>query len=235
MKLLFISLAPVIVISFYIYIRDKYEREPIWILITALLIGSILTLPIIYIEKQIALFSYLFTNTISLAAFKAFVVAAFTEEFFKMLALFLIIWNNKNFNEKFDGIVYAVFISLGFASVENLIYVFDFGYEVGVARAFTAVPAHAMFGIQMGYFFAIARFYPQKRILYLFFSFAVAFLSHGIYDFILMSNFKHYQFILIPFLILLLLLSFRQMKLLSEQSIYRNDGIGEQDSNFFGL
>ncbi|MEA3445669.1 MAG: PrsW family glutamic-type intramembrane protease [Bacteroidota bacterium] len=235
MKLLFISLAPVVVISFYIYVRDKYDKEPVSILISAIIIGAIATFPVIYIEKYINLLGKSLSAPLSLAAFKAFVVAAFSEELMKMLGLFLIIWNNKNFNEKFDGIVYAVFISLGFAGIENLFYVFNHGYEVGVARAFTAVPAHALFGITMGYYFGLARFYPKKRSTYLFLSFTLPFLLHGIYDFILMSNFKYYLFVFIPFIAFLLYLGLKQMKSLSEQSIYRNDGIGDQDSNFFGL
>ncbi|MCF8370351.1 MAG: PrsW family intramembrane metalloprotease [Bacteroidales bacterium] len=235
MKLFFISLAPVIVISIYIYIRDKYDKEPFSILVSALLVGALITIPIIYVENWIEQFGPLFSNSLSKAAYRAFAVASFTEELFKMTALFLLIWNNRNFNEKFDGIVYAVFISLGFAGIENLMYVFNHGYEVGIARAFTAVPAHALFGVAMGYYFGLARFYSVRRTRYLVFAFLLPFVLHGIYDFILMSDYNYYLFIFFPFICLLFYLGLKQMKSLSEQSIYRDDGIGPQDSNFLGL
>lgn len=219
----------------YIYIRDKYDREPIAILLSALLAGAAITFPVIYVENWIEQFGLSFTHNLSSAAYRAFAVASFTEELFKMMALFLLIWNNRNFNEKFDGIVYAVFISLGFAGIENIMYVFNHGYEVGIVRAFTAVPAHAMFGIAMGYYFGLARFYPERRTKYLFFAFLLPFFLHGIYDFILMSDYNYYFFLFFPFICLLFYLGLKQMKSLSEQSIYRNDGIGPQDSNFLGL
>lgn len=235
MKLIFISLAPVLVIAVYIYVRDKYDREPISILLGALLAGASTTIPIIYVENWVEQLGGWLTGPLSIAAFRAFAVASFTEEFFKMAALFLLIWNNRNFNEKFDGIVYAVFISLGFAGIENVMYVFRHGYEVGIARAFTAVPAHALFGIAMGYYFGLARFYPNRRATYLGFAFLLPFAMHGIYDFILMSGYSYYLFLFFPFIGLLFYLGLKQMKTLSEQSIYRNDGIGGQDSNFIGL
>ena len=235
MKLIFISIAPVIVISFYVYIRDKYDRESISILLSALFAGALISIPVVYFENILQGWDSFLHDKLSVAAFRAFVIAAFSEESFKMLALFILIWNNRNFNEKFDGIVYAVFISLGFACVENIMYVFNNGYEVGVARAFTAVPAHAFFGVSMGYFFGLARFYRHQRQKYLLFAFLVPFLLHGIYDFILMADFSYYLFLFIPFMALVFFMVLKMMKTLSEQSIFRDDGIGNQDSNFIGL
>ena len=144
MNLLFISLAPVFIIAFYVWFRDKYEKEPIAMLLRALLIGAVITLPVIFIER--GLFSL--GATFSFGPFwDAFAVAGLVEESFKFLAFYLIIWRNVNFNEKFDGIVYAVFIALGFAGVENILYVAEGGVQVAITRAITAVPAHALFGV----------------------------------------------------------------------------------------
>ena len=237
MELLFISIAPVIVISFYVYIRDKYDREPVWILLTTLAAGAFISIPIILLEESIQRMGagIVGSGQIAQAAFKAFAVAAFSEELLKMMALFIVIWNNRSFNEKFDGIVYAVFISLGFACVENVMYVFNHGYDVGVARAFSAVPAHAFFGVAMGYYFGLARFYTGNRFKYLFFAFALPFILHGLYDFILMTESALYLYFFVPFSILLFYLGMKMMRSLSEQSVFRNDGIGQQKSNFFGL
>ena len=235
MNLAFISLAPVVIFAVYIYIRDKYEHEPIGLLILSLLVGALITIPIIYLERFISQFMTSFSSNIGAAAFRAFALAAFSEEIFKYFGFFLLIWGNKHFNEKFDGIVYAVFISLGFAAVENVLYVTSYGYDVGIVRAITAVPAHALDGVAMGYFFGLAKFYPLKRKTYLCYAFLMPFILHGIYDFILMAEFKFMWFLFIPFILLLWYYGLKLMKTLSEQSVYRNDGIGNQDSNIFGL
>ncbi len=233
--LFILALAPVVIIAIYIYIRDKYEHEPLGILITALLVGILICFPVSYIERFISSLRQYPESSLSGAAYTAFAVAAFTEEFFKFIALLLLIWNNKNFNEKFDGIVYAVFISLGFAGIENILYVTNYGINTGIVRAITAVPGHAFFGIAMGYYFGIAKFYPNKRQISLLLAFIVPFILHGIYDFILMSEYEYLMLIYVPFLIFLWLLGLKQMRRLSEQSIFRNDGIGKQDTNLFGF
>ena len=107
MKVIIISLAPVFIVAYYIYIRDKYEKEPFRFLLKALLAGAIITLPIIFIERFLMLFSGQFSHYMG-AGYDAFIVASLTEEVFKFLAFMIIIWNNENFNEKFDGIVYAL-------------------------------------------------------------------------------------------------------------------------------
>jgi len=116
MTLLLVSIAPVIIIAIYIYYRDKYEKEPIGLLLRGLLFGCLIMIPILIIEHLLGLASSHLSG-IPKAAFDAFIIASVTEEGFKFLAVYLLIWKNKNFNEKFDGIVYAVFVSLGFAGV----------------------------------------------------------------------------------------------------------------------
>ncbi len=142
-NLLFISLAPIFIIALYIYSRDKYEKEPLSVLFKALLAGILIVLPVVVIEKLLTIPSENLEG-ISYAAYTAFIVAGLTEEGMKFLAFYFFFWNNRNFNEKFDGIVYSVYIALGFAGIENILYVFSGGYGVGIIRALTAVPAHAL-------------------------------------------------------------------------------------------
>jgi RsiW-degrading membrane proteinase PrsW (M82 family) len=220
MNLIFIALAPVFIIAIYIYFRDKYEKEPIGLLLKSLLAGAVIVVPIIFLERFLGRFSQ-HMEFYSNAAYTAFVVAAFSEEVFKYLALFILIWQNPNFNEKFDGIVYASFISLGFAAVENIHYVISFGIQVGYSRAFTAVPAHALFGITMGYYFGLAKFYPHMTNKYLSLSLLLPLLLHGIYDFIIFINLTFSLIIFIPFIIYLWITGFKKMKELSDKSIYR--------------
>ena len=131
---------------------------------------------------------------------------------FKFLALYILIWANKNFNEKFDGIVYAVFISLGFALVENVIYVILGGFEVGLVRALTAVPAHALFGIVMGYYFGLARFLEGQQTVYMVRALMWPIILHGFYDYSLMSQIPILMILFVPFIIYLWITGFKKMK-----------------------
>ncbi len=220
MNLIILALAPVFIIAIYIYIRDKYEREPLINLLASLVAGVVITIPVIFMEKLLSIPGEGFSGLTS-AAWNAFVVAAFTEELFKFIALYLLIWKNKNFNEKFDGIVYACFVSLGFAGIENILYVTDGGLSIGFIRAFTAIPAHALFGIMMGYQFGLARFYPKERPRRIFLALLIPIILHGIYNFILMSGHPYLLFAFIPYLIFLWFFGFRRLRQLSDRSIYR--------------
>ncbi|MCD4683918.1 MAG: PrsW family intramembrane metalloprotease [Bacteroidales bacterium] len=221
MNLLVLSIAPVIIILVYIYIRDKYEKEPWGLLLKALLVGALTTIPILLVEIWLKKYIIYFTG-LHAAAYNAFIVAAFTEELFKFLALYYLIWRNKEFNEKFDGIVYAVFISLGFALVENIMYVFEYGQSTGIMRALTAVPAHAIFGITMGYYFGLAKFTEKNRTSNLVSALLIPIILHGIYDFILMSQHQMYLLIFIPFIFYLWRSGFKKMKILSNNSRFKN-------------
>ncbi|MFC2089799.1 PrsW family glutamic-type intramembrane protease [Bacteroidota bacterium] len=232
MHLLLSALAPVIIILFYIYFRDKYEKEPISLLLLSILAGVIIVLPILLIEGLISSWNPFAGNPdvhIQNAAYDAFLVASLVEEGFKFLALYLLLWRNKNFNEKFDGIVYAVFISLGFAAVENIMYVNRGGYDVALIRAMTAVPAHALFGIRMGYFFGVAKMYSELRKTYLPLAFLYPFLLHGVYDFLLMTGSNWLLVVFVPYLVLLYFLGFRKMKITSDTSIYNTKAELEEE------
>jgi RsiW-degrading membrane proteinase PrsW (M82 family) len=222
MSLLIASLAPVVIILFYIYFRDKYEREPLGLLAVSVLAGALIVIPVIFLEQLVSALNPSVTK-IGDAAYNAFAVAALVEEAFKFMALYLLFWKNRNFNEKFDGIVYAVFISLGFAAVENIMYVSRGGMEVALTRAITAVPAHALFGVRMGYFFGIARMYPELKKQYLKLAFIYPFLLHGFYDFILMAQLEWLLILFVPYMIMLYFIGFRKMKKTSDSSIFRDN------------
>ncbi|MCU4174819.1 PrsW family glutamic-type intramembrane protease [Carboxylicivirga sp. N1Y90] len=225
MNLVIIASAPILIILFYVYYRDKYEKEPLGLLFSSLVAGMIICIPILFAERWASgMLAPLRTNMINSAFWDAFFVASFWEEAFKMLAVMLLVWRNKNFNERFDGIVYAVFVSLGFALVENIMYVLntDNGIQTGIARSFTAVPAHAMFGVMMGYHLGLARFIKSKRKMHLFHAFFYPFLFHGLYDFILMSK---NDWLLLTFAPLMVYMYIRIKKRLiqhSEDSVFKS-------------
>lgn len=202
MNILLVSLAPVVIILIYVYVRDKYEKEPLSLLFKSLVFGALIVIPVVFVESMLkAMMPAL--SQMGIAFYDAFVVAAFTEEGFKFLILYLLIRNNREFNERFDGIVYAVFISLGFAAIENVLYVYDGGMGTGMMRAFTAVPAHALFGVSMGYYFALSKFVSGEKSLNMFKALAVPIVLHGIYDFILLSGHPYLLFAFFAFMIYL--------------------------------
>lgn len=220
MYLLFLALAPVFIIALYFYIRDRYEKEPVKLLIKALIAGCIIVIPVLYVGRFLVYIEPRATSDFH-AFYTAFVVAAFNEELFKYLAFILLIWNNKKFNEKFDGIIYAVFISLGFAMVENIMYVFQHGAAVGYIRAITAVPGHAIDGVAMGFHFGIAKFYTKKRKIQLFYAIAVPVILHGIYDFILFSKMNQIGIVFLIYLVYIWFIGFKRINILSRMSVYR--------------
>lgn len=224
MYLLTIALAPVIILLVYVYFRDKYEKEPIRLLLWGLLVGALLTIPIAMVEFGLSAIGGGFAgNLYANAAYQSFVVAGFTEELFKFLGLLVIFWRRKEFNELFDGIVYAVFISLGFAAVENVLYVLQHGQGVGLLRAVTAVPAHLLFGVAMGYYFGMARFFPEKRNHMFFKALAVPILLHGFYDFMIFSQHPLMLILFIPYIVYLWYAGLKKMKSLSLASKPREE------------
>jgi len=220
MTILIASLAPVFIILFYIYFRDKYDREPILLLLKLVVAGALVVIPIALVERFLTgMMPPL--GRVGEAAYHAFIVAGITEEVFKFLVIYLLVWRSPQFDEKFDGIVYAVFVSLGFAAVENILYVVENGYQTAMVRALTAVPAHALFGITMGYYLGIARMYEELRSSYLSKAILIPVILHGIYDFILMVQIGWLLMLFIPYVVYLYVTGMKKMKILSETSIFK--------------
>ncbi|KAF0198210.1 MAG: hypothetical protein FD166_1561 [Bacteroidetes bacterium] len=185
MMLLFISVLPVIIILVYIYYKDRYEKEPLGLLLRAFLGGVMSAVVTLLLLLPFNGYGIQTGNIVAGALIKAFGWAAVPEESLKFIFLYWIIWKNRNFNEYYDGIVYAVSVSLGFACLENILYVTQNGLTVGITRAFLSVPAHALFGVVMGYFFSLARFKNTNTFLNLSKSLLYAIILHGIYDFLI--------------------------------------------------
>ncbi|MFO0508148.1 MAG: PrsW family intramembrane metalloprotease [bacterium] len=180
--LLAIALTPGAAIGLYIYWKDKHEREPLGLLVKSFFFGVISTLITLLISWPISRLVPLDPTSLTQQAVHAFLLVALIEEFSKFIFVRWVLYPNKNFNEPFDGIVYSVTVSLGFAGLENILYVMDGGVEVAILRMFTAVPAHASFGVLMGYFLGKAKF-EHKKGHYAIYALAVATLFHGAYDY----------------------------------------------------
>lgn len=190
MTLLLLALAPIVVILIYIYVKDKYEKEPIGLLLKNFFLGAVVSIIITLVLGFAANMIFPITDEKSILQqfVKAFFVVALVEEFSKYFIVKYYAQKKTDFNEPFDGIVYAVAVSMGFAALENVLYVSQYGVTTGLTRAFTAVPAHATFGILMGYFMGKAKF-SNNRVKYNLLGLLIATLFHGAYDFFLFINF----------------------------------------------
>lgn len=184
-----LALIPSIVLLIYIYVKDRKEKEPLGLLIKCFLWGIVIIIPVVVVEMvlDMILEEFCIPGSVIYAAFDGFVVAGCTEEIFKYIVLKKRTWKSEEFNSSFDGIVYAVFVSLGFATFENLLYVLDSGLSTAILRMFTAVPGHAYDAVLMGYFYSKAKKASiqgdkssmrrnKRRAL------MVPILFHGIYD-----------------------------------------------------
>ncbi len=190
MNLLVVTATPILIVIIYIYIKDKYEKESKRVLLISFLLGAILS---IIITTLLYVFFDLFlplpdNYSIWQQFVKAFFVVGLIEEFSKYIMVRYYAQPKRDFNEPFDGIIYAVMVSMGFAAVENLFYVLEGGMEVAIIRAVTAIPAHATFGVLMGYFMGKAKF-TNNRVKWNLIGLSLAILFHGAYDFFLFIGF----------------------------------------------
>lgn len=191
--LIFLAVAPGLFLMYQVYKLDKIEKEPAGLLLILFLLGAFLvTMLAVFLESAgYAIVGNTMGNLSELALLVIinFIVVGGAEEGMKYLVLKRTTWNHSAFNYRFDAIVYAVVISIGFAIAENIKYVTSYGFGVAVIRAVTAVPAHTIFAIFMG------MYYGQAKLLYnhgheagarrmRMKAFFVPAFIHGLYDFL---------------------------------------------------
>ncbi len=185
--ILLASLLPVVILLWYVYRHDSYYKEPLSLLLKAFFFGILAALLDIVVANLLSkLIPPPASSPLNDALYTAFVGAALPEEFCKLLMLYWCIWKSPYFDEYYDGPEYAAFVGLGFAGIENVLYVLYGGLGVALGRGLLAVPAHFFFAIFMGYFFALARFRRKRRKYYMFWAYIIPVILHGIYDGILM-------------------------------------------------
>jgi len=182
MDLIALAIAPGFAICLFIFHRDAYNREPKLNLFVSFILGAAIVFPVAFIEIFL---NQIPDNTIAGVALSAFVVVALTEELGKFLVLRFYAYPRKSFDEPLDGIVYGVMIGMGFATLENILYIQKYGMETGFLRMFLSVPAHASFGILMGYHVGKAKFDQPNTHRLLLLGLVWAVLFHGLFDFFL--------------------------------------------------
>lgn len=186
--LFILAIIPGLAICYLIFRIDKYEREPLWALALCFFLGMIATIPAIGIQGWSGVLAGFKTQSAAITFAASFGVIAASEEIAKCAVLLLGAFPRKFFNEPVDGIVYAVLIGMGFATVENLIYAYNFGMDTTLVRAFTAVPAHFVFAIVQGYFIGLAKFQPKRRLELILLGLSLSIVMHGMYDFLILQE-----------------------------------------------
>ncbi|MEO3945228.1 glutamic-type intramembrane protease PrsW [Gorillibacterium sp. CAU 1737] len=191
--------APGCALLAYLYLRDRYDPEPIHLVARMFLCGALIVFPLMVLQRAFVLGfgenSFLFS----------FVYSSGMEEAAKWLILYVFIYKHVAFDEPYDGIVYAAAVSLGFATVENIIYALVNYSSFGqiVMRALLPVSGHALFAVFMGYYFGKAKFEPQAFRNPLALSFLLPVFYHGVFDYILTDYDSRWVWLIGPFMLFL--------------------------------
>lgn len=220
------AVIPALVLLIYVYRRDRIEKEPGSLLLSLVLWGIVSTfLAVISESIGAVLLAYFLPggeNNRAYAFWMFFVTVGLSEEGFKYLILKWRTWRSPYFNCRFDGVVYAVFVSLGFALWENIGYVTTYGLGAAMMRAVTAVPGHACFGVFMGACYGLARQEEnrgahEQSVFWRIMSVLLPTVIHGCYDYIAIMRSEENGETFLIFVALVFLSAFALMRRLSRR------------------
>lgn len=176
------AVAPSLLLMWYFHSRDHHP-EPRSVVLTTFFLGVLIVIPVLLLATPLNWLSAGIAEPHLRGVYHAFAVAAIPEELFKLVVVWRYCARHPAFDEPMDGLVYGAVASLGFATLENILYVADGGLGLAIMRALTAVPSHAFWGVIMGYYVGQAKFGPPaERGRNLRLAFLVPMLLHGIYD-----------------------------------------------------
>ena len=222
--LIILALFPVLLLGYFIYHKDS-EKEPKILLVKLFLSGLIASVIMIIIDVLIAIGYpeiYLFNESFSAGYLLTFILVfleiGLLEEAIKWFFIRIIGYDSPEFDQIYDIVVYCVFVALGFAFFENLFYVLQGGIRVGILRGLISVPAHAAYGVFMGYFLGKAKVNKDKKMhfIYLFLSIFVPAILHTIYDYILMFDGNTAFYITIVYMAIIFIVGFLIVNKLSK-------------------
>ncbi len=224
--LLAAAVIPAIFLMIKVYQSDRLERESpymLWSLVKAGILSSLIAMVAEWILN--GLLELTVTDESLYQILLYFVVVAFSEEGAKYYMLHRSSWDSREFDCQYDGVVYAVFVSLGFALWENISYVLHFGFTTAIVRAATAIPGHACFGVFMGVFYGIARKHANRgdfaiSKIYRILAVILPALMHGAYDYIATTKASGGYFVV--FIIILFAISYMMVVKSSKQDRYIN-------------
>ncbi len=221
------AVIPAVVLLVKVYKVDHLDKESprlLWNLVVRGVIATVFAMLTEWIGEFV-LSSFVQEGTVLYNFLLYFIVVAVSEEGFKYLLMKQRTWKDPEFNFQFDGVVYAVFVSLGFALWENISYVLMYGFGTALIRAVTAVPGHACFGVFMGAWYGLAKKYESYgmhsqsktcRVVALLSSIVL----HGCYDFTASIENQNYAWIFVAFVVVMFIVAFRLVKKLSQNDRY---------------
>lgn len=217
---------PAVLLLVYVYKIDRLEHEPPGLIIGLVLLGMLATIIALVLETAGVRFISAYSgDAFAYRLLFYYIVVACSEEGAKYLLMRFKTWNSSAFNCQFDGVVYAVSVSLGFALLENIMYVLQYGMATAVVRAFTAVPGHACFGVFMGAWYGHAkRFSSYGRrgaaTLCRVMAFVLPMFVHGSYDYIATMGNNDLTLLFLVFVIVLFVIAFFMVRKLSKTDRY---------------
>ncbi len=217
--LLVLAVAPGLFLLMVFYLKDRYERESLSLVGKVFLAGVLAVFPAVILEDLII--DDLSPKLVDVPSliYMSYLGIGFPEELVKFLAVLLLAYNSSEFNEPFDGVVYSVASSLGFATLENLFYVLEGGVLVGLVRAVLAVPSHALDGAVMGIYLGRAKMMGYRGGLTKALAYPV--LLHGTYDFLLFVDPGAFLLLGIPLMLLVLRFVLKSMRRLEDSSPFK--------------
>lgn len=223
--LLALTILPGLAFVYYIYTLDKIEKEPMDLLVKLLGFGALSCIPIVIFElafEKVILQPYFMPGSLEYIFIEAFIGVAAIEEFAKYYVLKKITWTHPAFNYHFDAILYAVCVSMGFALLENFMYVLDGGVSTALSRAVISIPGHGVFGIFMGIYYGNAKEHlhcmrRQQKDHSLRMALLVPTLMHGFYDFCIMTDDDFMMAIFFGFIAVLYFVAYQKVKRMSKE------------------
>ncbi|PIC68625.1 PrsW family intramembrane metalloprotease [Sporosarcina sp. P21c] len=196
--LLTVAIAPALALFSYLYLRKQIAKEPSKTLFHAFIYGAIMTFPILFIQHVFEE-EHVFHNEF----FRNVLFTSSLEEFFKWIIIFILVYKTIEFEDAYDGILYGASVSLGFATIENILYLLSFGLNTAFLRALLPVSSHALFGVVMGYYFGKAKFsVASEKAKWIVIAFLAPLLLHIFYNSILFTN-DYWLYLMIPFMLFL--------------------------------
>ncbi|MDN7241125.1 glutamic-type intramembrane protease PrsW [Planococcus sp. N028] len=204
--LLTVAIAPSLALFSYFYLRDQFSDEPSKLLFQCFIYGAVLTFPILFVQYVFDA-EHVFSQPFS----QVVLFSSIIEEFFKWLVLLIAIYRHIDFEDPYDGILYGASVSLGFATVENILYLLEFGLQTAFIRAFLPVSSHALFGVVMGYYFGRAKFTSGNPKKWLAWALFTSMILHIAYNSLLFFH-TNWLYGVIPFMLFLWWFGLRKVK-----------------------
>jgi len=218
LSMLTAAIAPGIALLAYVYLKDRYDAEPIHMVARMFIVGALIVLPIAVIQRGLSL-------ELGDSPFvQAFLISAGVEEALKWFVLYHMIYNHTEFDEPYDGIVYAAAVSLGFATIENVLYALLLPVSFGslIFRALLPVSGHALFGVLMGYHIGKAKFAAGRYRKHLAASFLVPIFWHGAFDYILLAFEQYWMLLIVPLMVYLWIRGGLKIRRANDRSPFRS-------------